>query len=177
MKLLKGGLALLGAGMFLVTTYLVVTFIVRHPYKGAKTLRVNSIFSAMQDPSGVFFIKGWSYSEGTHRWTDGKIAKLAFSIEDNNEHDKSCSQKVLNLYPIMVIDSCQSLSININEKYLLNYLLCETDTIISIPLPGEIVNYDKTNLLTIAIGAPRVPSDFDKRLLGFAINKYSVQCR
>ena len=175
MKLLKGVLSIIGLLLSIIAAYFIFSFIFKHPYKGAKKLAVNTVYSAMEDVPGVFFIKGWSHAEEQHRWTDGKIVELAFYFTDDMKNNP-CEKMFLNLYPVMVIDSCQNLIIELNGEHLLNYKLCDFDSILSISLLKGVVYYDRTNHLAITIEKPMVPGELDKRSLGFAVNKFLIQC-
>src|SRR5690606_18599344 len=63
----------------LVALYMLLSFVVRHPYVGTKLISFNQVVSS-DGPPRFFYVDGWSVHEGDYRWTDGKVATIAFTL-------------------------------------------------------------------------------------------------
>lgn len=120
------------------------------------------------DAAEAFIIDGWSHAEDEFRWTDAKIARIGFVLEEISPISIS-----IKLEPfIKPFENTQNIKFYINEEYLSGYTF-KSPGVQHVILNISDKNLQEKNVITIKIPLARSPASLgineDKRELGIAV--------
>lgn len=161
--------------LLIIVGIIIVDYSIKHPYPGSKRIEVNKPNSALTDIEGVLFIKGWSFPEPTHRWSNSVETLIVFDLLSNAD---SCSSLSIDFVPVHVMDDCQTISISLNQVELGDFKICNSDSLLQIPVKTENFFFEKSNILNINIPNAHKPDNpIDQRVLGFAISQFLISCK
>lgn len=114
----------------------------------------------------IGFLRGWSYPEITHRWSNAKYAEIIFKIVDTSQFEGKIN---ISIFP----HEKQSIVIFLNEHIIYSSLHLQQSTLE--------INFDKKilkngiNRLSFQIPDAKKPASPDPRLLGIAFTNISLK--
>ncbi len=168
-------LSLLSFFLGCFTVCIVIDFYQKHPYLGSRLIAFEQVVDC-NGPKNFFYVDGWSESEGTHRWSDGKVATLAFDL--NKPHSDTCVNYLITVKVNMVKNTCQGLDFSLNDYTLGATRLCQGDSLFQVSFSRGILSYDRSNIFRIKISSPvKTPEFNDNRLLGIAVSEFTLRCK
>lgn len=117
----------------------------------------------------LYFGRGWSVNEGSHRWTDGKHAEIGFELGNIN----AMHQFSLVLDAAMTIGG-QRVRASINANPIGEKTINGKGNI-DFTFPGDFLKMNSKNTISLDLPDARPPGTGDSRVLGIALGSMIIQ--
>lgn len=137
--------------------------------------KLNQFIELKNSSADKFLCKGWSVSEGTHRWTDGKIAEIILKnrkfINKNLIFKIQMSGLVTNEIPY------QDVRVYINNSYLNTWKVSDYNWY-QLEIPATLAKTDILEikfLINTAVSPIKINGSNDTRLLGLMTDQFVIE--
>lgn len=111
---------------------------------------------------------GWSIAEETHRWTNGKTAKLLFEVDTMQQCRGLLSLKITTLGE-------QEIKLTINERFVGSQIVDSEDALLRFEFDPKIIQ--QNSIITVRFEFPnaRKPDSDDIRKLAMALKLFALE--
>lgn len=138
--------------------------VVKH---GSKYLQPISSGDVIDHQSNALIFLGWSGVESTHRWSDGKLARIIFKVDAPQNFKGVLRLHVGTLGP-------QKITMSINGAEVYSGVIEAWDKILDVPLDKTLLS-DDLNTLAFELPNARRPENGDPRVLALALKSFQIQ--
>lgn len=118
-----------------------------------------------QDEIAVYF--GWSHMEPGHRWSQGRLSRIIFFVDDPADYIGRLNLDASTL-------GTQRIAVALNGESIHSATLASVDGDIPIPFPPSLLR-EGYNELTLNLPDARQPDNGDARVLALALRGFSIQ--
>lgn len=117
--------------------------------------------------SNALIYLGWSGAEPTHRWSDGKLSRMAFKVDAPQKFEG-----ILKLHVGTLGEQKITMSINGTEIY--SGVVEAWDKTLDVPFDKTLLR-DGTNTLAFELPDARQPGNGDQRILALALKSFQIR--
>jgi hypothetical protein len=138
--------------------------IIKHESSNLQPIILGNI---IDHQSNTIIYLGWSNAESTHRWSDGKLARIIFKTDAPQN-----IEGVLRLH--LGTLGQQRITVSINGTKIYSGVIEAMDKILEVPLDKTLL-IDGPNTLAFELPDARQPGNGDLRILALAIKSFQIR--